>query len=107
GNAFLISVASRFARMQKNVRLIKKLAQFFLRDEAREIDNAVDLKFAGERLQFLELRPFTGNGESRAWKFFPKFGKRAQGRFQSFLFNQPPCLQQPPLALAGNASFAK
>src|SRR5437660_2367518 len=107
GNAFLISVPAGFARMQKNVRGIKKFPQFFLRDETREIDSAVDLKFAGERLQFLELRSFAGNAESRTWKFFPEFDKRAQGCFQTFLFNQPPCLQQPPLAVARNDSFAK
>ena len=107
GNAFLISVATRFARMQKNVRRIKKLAQFFLRNEAHEIDSAVDLKLAGERLQFLKLRSFAGNGESRGWKFFPESGERAQGRFQSFLFNQPTRLQQPPLAVARNTAFAK
>src|SRR5439155_23497725 len=66
-----------------------------------------NLKFAGERLQFGELRSFTGNDESRVWKFFPEFGECAQGRFQSFLFNQPPCLQQPPLAAARTATFAK
>src|SRR5947199_3329162 len=47
GNAFLISIAARFARMQKNLRRVKKIAQFFLRDEAREIDSAND--FAGLR----------------------------------------------------------
>src|SRR2546430_14611383 len=107
GDALLVSVPAPFARMQKNVRPVKKLAQSFLRDEAREIDSAVDLKSAGERLQFLELRSFAGNGESRAWKFFPEFGKRSKRRFQSFLLNQPACLQQPPLTIVRNASFAK
>src|SRR6267378_5974821 len=66
GNAFLVSVAARFTRMQKNLRRVKKLAQFFLRDEPRKIDTAIDLKLAGERLQFLKLRTFASNGESRA-----------------------------------------
>src|SRR5881392_3709577 len=34
-----------FYSSQKNLRRVKKIAQFFLRDEAREIDSAVD--FAG------------------------------------------------------------
>src|SRR5205814_4926459 len=78
GNALLISVAARFARMQKNVRRIKKLAQFFLRDEAREIDRAADLKLMGERLQFLKLRSFASNSESRGGKFFLKFREGGQ-----------------------------
>ena len=53
-NAFLISVATRFARMQKNVRRIKKFAQFVLRDEARETKTLSMLKLARERLQFLK-----------------------------------------------------
>src|SRR2546430_8924930 len=68
GNAFLISITARFARVQKNLRRVKKLAQFFLRNEAREIDSAVDLKLASERLQFLKLRSIAGYGESRGWK---------------------------------------
>src|SRR4030095_1450357 len=107
GNAFLISIAAGFARMEENVRRIKKLAQVVLRDETRKIDSADDLKFVGERLQFLELRPFTGNGESRGWKFFPESGKRLQSRFQSFFFNQPTRLQQSPLAVVGQRTFAK
>src|SRR4029077_7506376 len=78
GNTFLISVATRFARMQKNLRGIKKLPQFFLRDEACEIDSAVYLKLADERSQFLKLRSFAGNGECGGWKFFPESRERAQ-----------------------------
>src|SRR5438067_7835334 len=107
GNAFLISITARFARVQKNLRRVKKLAQFFLRNEAREIDSAVDLKLARERLQFLKLRSIAGYGESRGWKFFPESGKRADGRLPSFLFNQPNRLQQPPLAVARNIALAK
>src|SRR2546423_7938172 len=107
GNAFLVSVAARFARMQKNLRRIKKLAQFFLRDEANKVDSAIDLKLAGERLQFLKLGSFAGDGESRAWKFFPESGERPQGRFQSFLFNQPTRLQQPPLAVVGGKTVSE
>src|SRR5437762_11313010 len=82
GNAFLISIAAGFARVEENVRGIKKLAQFFLRHETRKIDSVDDLKFVGERLQFLELRSLAGDGESRGWKFFPKFCERAQRRVQ-------------------------
>src|SRR5437762_10970223 len=107
GNAFLISIAARFARMQKNLRRVKKIAQFFLRDEAREIDSAVDLKLAGERLQCLKLRSIAGYSESRGWKFFPESGERAHGRLPSFLFNQSPRLQQPPSAVGRNIALAK
>src|SRR5437870_702674 len=107
GNAFLISVAASFARMQKNVRLIKKLAQFFLRNKTRKIDSRRELKFARERLEFGELRSFAGNRESHGWKFFPEFGERTQGCLTSLLFNQPSCLQQTPLAVVGNTSWPK
>ena len=106
-NAFLISVPSGFAGMQKNVRVIKKLAQLFLRDEARETNGLREVKFARERLQFGELRSFAGNREPRGRELLPEFGKCAQRRFQSFFSNQPPRLQQTPLAVARNAAFAK
>ena len=77
GDAFLISVPAGFARMQKNMRLIEKLPQLFLRDKTHKIDSAGELKFARERLQFFQLRSFASNSESRGWKFFPEFGKRA------------------------------
>src|SRR6478672_8995106 len=89
GNAFLISVPAGFARMQKNVRRIKKGSQLFLRYKAHKVDGTVNLKPAGERLQLLKLRTFASNGESCACKFFPESGKRTQGRLPSLLFNQP------------------
>ena len=36
--AFLVSVGARLARMQKKMRRIEKLPQFFLRNETGEID---------------------------------------------------------------------
>src|SRR5438046_10216210 len=73
GNALLISIAAGFARMEENMRRIKKLAQSFLRDETRKIDSVDDLKFVVEQLQFLELRAFPGERRPPGWRQLPPF----------------------------------
>src|ERR1700674_5547961 len=93
--------------MKKNMRLIKKVAQFILRNETGERNAIVDLQFTCERSKFVPQRSFASDGKRRFWKLFREFGKSDKTRSQTFLLNQPAGLKQTPAVVLRPGSRSK
>src|SRR5438045_3865435 len=98
-NAFLVAVSAYFAGMKENVRLIKKVAQLRLRNEAGKENLVGDSQLSRELPELVPQRTFPRNRERGSWMAFRELRERTQTHAQPFLLNKPARLDGFPRAI--------
>src|SRR5712692_5644468 len=96
-----------FARVQENMRRIKNLAQFFLRNKSGKRNAIVDLEVAHQFLKFCEQRSAPGDCQSRSRIARRETGKGPQASRQTLFFDQTAGLYESPFTVLREIAFAK